>query len=105
MTENAIWFAVTSEDPPKLSDAFYDVKEIALKQMALPTDYTQNWFVDYLEKWGLKGLVKYYVATTGDSQLEALRELYEQYDVDLIFYGFTVLDTDFSEYGLSRVPR
>ena len=104
MSENNIWFAVTSEDPPKTSGAFYNLREISLSQMALPIGNTENWFSDFLEKGVLKGLVKYYVATTKDAQLEALRELSEQYEMHLIFYGFSILDTEFSDYGLSRIP-
>jgi len=104
MTENAIWFGVTSEEPPKPSDAFYNLKVITPKQLALPTDYAENMFAN-IEKGVLGGIVKYYTATTHFTQLEALSELYDQYGIHLIFYGFTAYDTDFSDYGLSRIPR
>jgi len=104
MTENTIWFAVTSEESPKPSDAFYNLREIWPKQLALPTDYAENMFVS-IEKGVLGGKVKCYRATTHFTQLEALSELFEQYGMHLIFFGFTGYDTDFSDYGLSHIPR
>ncbi len=93
--ENTVWFAVTSEEPPKPNDAFYNLNEIS------PKDFKFTG----IERGALEGYVKYYMVTTHQAQLETLSALFEQYGMHLIFYGFTILDTDFSEYGLSRIPR
>lgn len=95
MTENFVWFAVESEKNPKeLRKILYTIEEVRPpKGMSVlyPSCFQalgDMMFDDPQIHW--------YVGKTYFLQLTALKELWKKFGDDLVFFGFTTFDCDFS---------
>ena len=84
LTENYVWFAVSSSEPPKESRNLYVIEPFkpsrALREMCSSPD-AKYW----------------YRASTYFGQVECLVELGNQFKGNLLFFAFTGYDSDFSD--------
>lgn len=82
MTENYIWFAVSSKKLPKATNALYAIEPFE------PNEILR-------EMCGVPG-VTWYRGKTYFRHIEALRDLAEQYPSKIRFFAITGWDSDFS---------